>query len=79
MSSQKQLRFAAGSRVRVLTAGGWKRSCSGTVVDEPEATETLLGPTFIHWIEFDEPQEDINGSDQYWKAQILGEYLESAG
>jgi hypothetical protein len=76
---QKQLRFTAGSRVRVLTAGGWKRSCTGTVVDEPESTETLLGPTFIHWVEFDEPQEDINGPDQYRKAQILGEYLESAG
>ena len=77
-SNQKQLQFASGSRVRVLKAGGWKRSFTGTVVNEPDPTETLLGPTFVHWVEFDEPQEDINGPDVYRKAQILGEYLESA-
>lgn len=78
MPPQKQLRFPAGSRVRVLTSGGWKRSSVGTVMDEPEATETLLGVTFVHWVQFDEPQEDINGPDKYRKAQILGEYLDNS-
>ncbi len=74
----KQLLFPAGSRVRVLTSGGWKQSFSGTVVGEPEATTTLQGPTFVHWVQFDEAQEDINGPDRYRKAQILGEFLEAA-
>ncbi|MDB5812144.1 MAG: hypothetical protein JWN94_4266 [Betaproteobacteria bacterium] len=74
----KQLRFPSGSRVRVLTSGGWKQSSTGTVVDDPEATVTLKGETFIHWVQFDEPQEDINGPDRYRNAQILGEYLEAA-
>jgi hypothetical protein len=77
-SDQGKFRFPAGSRVRVLTTGGWKHSALGTVVGEPEPTETLLGPTFIHWVQFDEPQEDINGPDRYYKAQILGQYLEAA-
>ncbi|WP_431095316.1 hypothetical protein [Polaromonas aquatica] len=47
-------------------------------MDEPEATETLLGVTFVHWVQFDEPQEDINGPDKYRKAQILGEYLDNS-
>jgi len=75
---RKQLHYPAGSRVRVLTAGGWKRSFTGTVVSEPEATTTLQGHTYIHWVKFDEPQEDINGADRYSKAQILGEFLEAA-
>jgi hypothetical protein len=72
------LKFPPGSRVRVLTSGGWKRSFLGTVVGEPEPTTTLLGDTFIHWVQFDEHQEDINGPDRYYKAQILGFYLEAA-
>jgi hypothetical protein len=76
--NQKPLRFPVGSRVRVLRAGGWKQAAVGAVVDDPEPTETLLGPTFIHWVQLDEPQEDINGPDRYRKAQVLGEYLESA-
>ena len=77
--NQKPLQFSKGSRVRVSIAGGWKQSFTGTVTADPEATNTLLGDTYIHWVEFDQPQEDINGPDLYRKAQILGYYLEPLG
>jgi hypothetical protein len=77
-SDHGHLRFPAGPRVRVLPTGGWKQAALGTVVGEPEPTETLLGPTFIHWVQFDEPQEDINGPDRCRKAQVSGQYLDSA-
>jgi hypothetical protein len=76
--NQKKLHFPKGSRVRVSESGGWKQAFTGTVRADPEPTVTLLGANYIHWVEFDEPQECIDGSDLYVKGQILGSYLEDA-
>lgn len=70
--------FAINEQVVVLAAGGWKKSSRGTVCGGPEPVATLQGPEYFYWVEFDEPQEDINGSDKYRKAQILSCYLERA-
>jgi hypothetical protein len=75
---QMSQKFARGSRVRVSATGGWKQSFCGAVRADPESTVTLKGAAFIHWVEFDEPQECVDGSDQYITAQILGCYLEAA-
>ena len=67
-----------GNRVEVSSKGGWKNDFFGTVVDGPEPVETLKGTENYYWVEFDEPQEDINGPDQYSKAQILSCYINEA-
>ena len=67
--------FEIGSRVKVSSRGGWKNDCLGTIAGGPEPVETLQGPENYYWVEFDEPQEDINGPDSYSKAQILSCYL----
>jgi len=68
--------LALFDRVSVSPLGGWKNSCRGTVVSEPEPIDTLKGPEYFYWVEFDEPQQTIDGPDLYRKAQILSCYLE---
>ncbi len=67
--------YESGSRVVVSTQGGWKNNGSGTIVGKAEPVTTLQGDDYYYWVEFDEPQEDINGPDKYYKAQILSRYL----
>ena len=63
----------------VLASGGWKRDCPGTVVDGPELVDTLQGPDNYWWVEFDEPEADINGGPwTYRKAQVLSCYVRLA-
>jgi hypothetical protein len=71
--------FNIGERVSVSTEGGWKKDFTGVIVDGPEAIDTLKGPENFCWVQFDEPQEDINGSDEYYKAQILSCYIDRIG
>ena len=68
--------FEIGQRVLVTRHGGWMNDFSGTVTAGPESTDTLLGPENLWWVEFDSTQEDTDGGYQYWKAQILGSYLQ---
>ena len=70
--------FARGDRVLVSAEGGWKESALGVICDGPEPVDTLKGPEYFYWVQFDEPQEDINGPDRYRKAQILSCYLEAS-
>jgi hypothetical protein len=69
--------FALFDRVSVSPLGGWKTACRGVVVSEPEPVDTVRGPEYFYWVEFDEAQQAIDGEDTYRKAQILSCYLES--
>jgi len=35
----------------------------------------MKGPGDFYWLQFDEPQEDVNDPDKYSKAQILSCYI----
>jgi hypothetical protein len=76
ISQRKEL--STNQRVLVSLTGGWKQSSLGVICSDPEPIETLQGSEYFYWVHFDEPQEDINGSDKYYKAQILSRYLEPA-
>jgi len=67
--------FKLGTRVVVSSEGGWKNDFSGTICSEAEPVETLQGNENFFWVEFEEPQEDINGSEKYTRAQILSCYI----
>ena len=45
-------------------------------MSEPEPVDTVRGPEYFYWVEFDEPQQAIDGADTYRKAQILSCYLD---
>lgn len=77
MMERKKL-FKLNDKVIVSASGGWKRNCKGTICEGPEDVETIPGPEYYYWVEFDEPQEDINGPDKYSKAQILSQYITHA-
>lgn len=68
--------FALFDRVSVSPLGGWKSTFRGVVVSEPEPVDTVRGPEYFYWVEFDEPQQAIDGADTYRKAQILSCYLD---
>ena len=70
--------FALGTRVVVSKDGGWQRDAKGVVVAGPEVIQTLQGEDYYWWVEFEEPERDINGPDQYRKAQILSRYITAA-
>ena len=68
--------FALLDRVLVSPLGGWRNACYGMVVSDPEPIDTLRGPEYFYWIQFDKPQQTIDGPDAYRKAQILSCYLD---
>jgi hypothetical protein len=68
--------FATRDRVLVSSSGGWKKTSAGTIVGGPEPIDTLKGPECYYWVEFDEPQEAVDGDDAYSKSQILSCYLD---
>ncbi len=70
--------FKLGDRVRISFEGGWKNSFPGIVCGGPDPVQTVKGPEYFYWVQFDEPQEDNNGPDKYDKAQILSCYLDHA-
>ncbi len=67
--------FNLGDKVTVSAIGGWKKESTGVVVGGPERIETLQGPENYFWVEFDIPQQAIDGDETYTKAQILSCYL----
>ena len=70
--------FNLKDRVVVSAEGGWKRDCKGTICSGPEPIATIPGPEYYYWVEFDEPEEDVDSPDQYSKAQILSQYISYA-
>jgi hypothetical protein len=75
---ERKKQFNLNDTVLVSAEGGWKRDCKGTISSSPEPTKTLQGSEYYYWVKFDEPEEDINGSDKYSKAQILSQYISLA-
>ena len=67
--------FQIGQSVVVSSAGGWKVDAPGTIVAGPEPISTRQGDEYYYWVEFDQPQQDINGPDEYTRAQILSRYI----
>lgn len=75
---ERKKEFNVNDKVVVSAEGGWKRDCNGTICGVPELVETIQGPEYYYWVEFDEAEEDVNGPDQYSKAQILSQYISYA-
>ena len=69
------MKYNIGDRVEVSSEGGWKNSFIGTVSSEPQLIYTSMGSDLIYLVEFDEPQQNINGPEDYYKAQILSCYI----
>jgi hypothetical protein len=72
--------ITARSRVRVLSdpdfgPGPWPAQPTGTVSSGPEMVESATGPVATYWVEFDEPQRDVDGDGPYVSSQILERYL----
>ena len=67
--------FASGEKVTVSGAGGWKRDAHGVIVGGPEAVTTRQGEDYFYWVEFDEPERDLDGDGPYYKAQVLSQYI----
>jgi hypothetical protein len=42
-----------------------------------EVVTTTRGERKTYWVEFDEPQFNVEGDRQYAKAQVLEDYLEA--
>ena len=71
--------LAVGSRVLVSGASaGWRGDFHGAIASGPEAVETVQGPDYFYWVEFETPQHDLSEDGPYYKAQILGRYLTPA-
>jgi len=71
----RKKQFNLNDKVLVNSKGGWKRTCVGSICSVAEPVETLQGSEFFYWVEFNEPEEDVNGTDKYSKAQILSQYI----
>ncbi|MGH1375180.1 MAG: hypothetical protein ACRBCK_02430 [Alphaproteobacteria bacterium] len=67
--------FQIGDKVIVSKDGGWKNDCSGVICSAPEPIDTLKGPENFYWVRFDQPEQDVNGDDEYIKAQVLSCYI----
>lgn len=80
--------FEAGQHVRVHSdpehgPGPWPAEPRGTILAHPLAeagevsipTDTLQGPRRTYWVEFDEPQFDLDGFGPYSMSEVLDEYI----
>ncbi len=73
-----------GSRVRVIKDpewdGPWREVFAGNIsgMAAPDLVEHDLGRPgeLAYWVDFDEPQLDVNGDGPYGKAYIWARYLE---
>ena len=78
-------RFAAGDRVQVSDDFFWAKSAKGTISSPPDAVtgisgswdggltrqeNSALGANKVHWIRFDEPQDDADGDGPYREGSI---------
>jgi hypothetical protein len=69
----RQALFAIGARVWVsASCAGWRSDSLGTVVDMPEAVQTVRGEDHFYWVRFDSPQHDLSDDGPYDRAQVLG-------
>jgi hypothetical protein len=78
MTEQLRRTFQLGSKVVVSAKGGWQRDAMGVVVAGPEPIQTLQGEDFYWWVEFLNPQRDVDNDGPYSKAQVLSRYIENA-
>ena len=83
--------FKIGQRVRVKEDYNWAQLATGTIVkptyfhtDPPEVRNGLnrvvqgrQGPIVTYKVEFDEPQNDLDGDGPYRAAAIEEDYLEA--
>ena len=68
--------LAIGSRVLVSAkCAGWRNDFHGVVCGGPEPVETVQGPDYFYWVQFDSPQHDLSEDGPYYKAQVLGRCL----
>lgn len=80
MRRKKREPFPEGTRVRVLSdpdhgPGPWPAQPTGRVVSPPEMVRGVRRPLPTYWVEFDEPQLDVEGDGPYERSQVLGKYL----
>ena len=78
MAEQLRKVFQLGAKVRVSAKGGWQRDALGIIVAGPEPIQTLQGEDFYWWVEFSEPERDLDDDGPYSKAQILSRYIDNA-
>jgi hypothetical protein len=65
--------LAIGSRVLVSArCAGWRNDFHGVICGGPEPVETIRGPDYFYWVQFDSPQHDVSEDGPYYKAQVLG-------
>jgi hypothetical protein len=67
--------FPVGTRVVVSARGGWRNDSPGAVVAGPDAVQTMQGEDYYYWIQFDDPQRDLDDDGPYVKAQVLSRYM----
>ena len=75
----------AGAAVRVIQdadwGGPWRRVFTGVIsamaAPEPVVNRTAGAGELAYWIDFDEPQLDVDDDGPYRKALIWDRYLES--
>jgi len=70
--------FSIGARVCVSAKGGWQRDAPGVVIAGPESVQTLQGEDFYWWVEFLQPERDLDNDGPYSKAQVLSRYIQNA-
>ncbi|MBK8814581.1 MAG: hypothetical protein IPN42_03300 [Methylococcaceae bacterium] len=70
--------FSIGDKVLVSEHSGWQCNFLGTVVSNPEPSQTNLGQETLYWVQFEKPQKDRSENEEYIKAQISNAYLKCA-
>lgn len=81
--------FVIGDRVRISEKYHWAQGVTATVAQPPTAVTTIVegwqgpwrivealkGPLRFYWVEFDEPQIDVDGDGPYFGAEIDSTFL----
>ncbi|MBK8814832.1 MAG: hypothetical protein IPN42_04660 [Methylococcaceae bacterium] len=70
--------YFLGDKVLVSEHSGWQCNFLGTVVSNPEPSQTNLGQETLYWVQFEKPQKDRSENEEYIKAQISNAYLKCA-
>jgi len=57
--------------------GPWPDEPSGMIKGPPTIVTTTSGSERSYWVEFDQPQHDVDGGGPYVASQVLERYIES--
>jgi hypothetical protein len=73
--------FRAGDRVRAsqdadFGPGPWPSQPTGTIVGRRSTVRSPGHVNHLWWVEFDEPQDDLDGFGPYRRIQVNERYLE---